>query len=571
MKNLSLLLLWAVFPWQVFSQVENNRMEGMPSAKMHILSQEISSYQTTVYGNPFSGSYRSILKISPELSGLAGIRLPLDADGNIKSATLRVRFGEDVKLLVGITPRRGLKTTDVSQLSQIDFGEGNVSVKLVIENAVSITELPAMDVYAVSFRKGTYIMTIPDKVDFHIVLLGAIPAKQQISSYDAKLKDALDYPAFYIDGFTENKPLFTIVGGADEPVVSEGMPGTENILGGFEAGSAVKVNGIYHMFPTERAGEPGAHMHYDRVKTKIGHWTSPDAKTWTRQSTILESSGVYALVHEDNPMNDRRSAIWSFNAVFNEKENRWNGFYLAYTTDREIEPNHSFGRIWRCESEVEGIEGIGGPYRDLGIIIEPGLDSQLWEGRQGVASFYPFKVKDKWHGFISGAFPFETKDDYPLRGGKKKKAWYVGLAQSEIMEGPWTRMGEDVNPLVTIHPSFVENPIVSQLSNGLYIAVFDGGPESLKLPNKIGYTLSKDGLNWMPARYLAIDSKVKRWWMTMRTPLCLIPEGNDIYTIVYTAWMKDPRKSNAKTRFNPIGMVKVKLDSVVLEEITNKL
>ena len=75
----------------------------------------------------------------------------------------------------------------------------------------------------------------------------------------------------------------------------------------------------------------------------------------------------------------------------------------------------------------------------------------------------------------------------------------------------------------------------------------------------------------MPARYLAIDSKVKRWWMTMRTPLCLIPEGNDIYTIVYTAWMKDPRKLNAKTRFNPIGMVKVKLDSVVLEEITNKL
>lgn len=24
------------------------------------------------------------------------------------------------------------------------------------------------------------------------------------------------------------------------------------------------------MFPTERAGEPGAHIHYDRVKTKIG-------------------------------------------------------------------------------------------------------------------------------------------------------------------------------------------------------------------------------------------------------------------------------------------------------------
>ena len=31
------------------------------------------------------------------------------------------------------------------------------------------------------------------------------------------------------------------MGGTDEPVVSEGMPGTKNILGGFEAGSAVKV------------------------------------------------------------------------------------------------------------------------------------------------------------------------------------------------------------------------------------------------------------------------------------------------------------------------------------------
>ncbi|WP_288614330.1 hypothetical protein [uncultured Bacteroides sp.] len=39
-------------------------------------------------------------------------------------------------------------------------------------------------------------------------------------------------------------------------------------------------------------------------------------------------------------------------------------------------------------------------------------------------------MKDKCHGFISEAFPFETKEDYTLRGGKKKKAWSVGLAQS---------------------------------------------------------------------------------------------------------------------------------------------
>lgn len=134
-------------------------------------------------------------------------------------------------------------------------------------------------------------------------------------------------------------------------------------------------------------------------------------------------------------------------------------------------------------------------------------------------------------------------------------------------------MGEDINPLTCIHPTFVENPMVSQLSNGLYIAMFDGGPSYLKLPNMMAYTLSKDGIHWTRAHYIALDSKVNRWWMTMRTPLCLIPEGDDVYTIVYTAWVHDDTSDNlhAKTRFNPVGMVQVKLDRKVLEDIARGL
>jgi len=532
-----------------------------------------STFQTSVYGNPFSGNYRSILDIASELSSLKGIRLPVDKDGSLDAFLIKFNSGESTKILIGITPPKGQKSTDGTQLNSINFNKGNVSDRPVLENGVSVTELPAFDVYAVSYTKGKHEISIPAGLDFHIIILGAVSSSQETPFRDAKLADEPDYPAFYIDGFTEHKPLFTIVGGSDIPVVNAGMSGTEDIWGGFEAGSVVKINGTYHMFPTERTGAPGMPTSHDRVKTRIGYWTSPDAINWTRQSTILESSGVYAIVHEDNPMNDRRSAIWSFNAVFNEEKNKWYGYYLAYTTDKEVEPNHSFGRIWRCESEVDGIEGIGGPYRDMGIIVEPGLDTQLWEGRQGVASFYPFKAGNDWYSFISGAYPFGTKEDYPLHGGAKKKAWYVGLAKSKTMEGPWTRMGEDINPLVSIHPTFVENPIVSKLPNGVYIAMFDGGPGYLKLPNKIAYTLSKDGINWSEARYLAIDSHVNKWWMVMRTPLCLIPEGNDIYTIVYTAWVRDHTNDNpnAKTRFNPIGMVKVKLDTEVLKVVSKEL
>ncbi|KAA2241734.1 hypothetical protein F0L74_17835 [Chitinophaga agrisoli] len=358
-------------------------------------------------------------------------------------------------------------------------------------------------------------------------------------------------------------PLFEILGGPDAPVIQEGMPGTTGIQGGFEGGACVKINGVYHMFPTERAGETGMPAYYDRVKTRIGHWTSTDAIHWTRRSTIYQASGKYAVTEDDNPVNDRRAAIWSFMPIFSQAHNRWYGYYLTYTVDKNIAPNHSFGRIWRAESVKDGMEGIGGPYKDSGIVMEPGLHSQLWEGRQGVASFFPYPVDNGWLAFYGGAYPYASWADYPTKSGK---GWFVGLARSSSLEGPWTRLDTTVNPVTSIHPYFIENPIVSKLPNGLYIAVFDGGPEGfgLHLPNMMAYTLSKDGLHWTAAQYFPIQTKVKKWWDIMRTPLCLIPEGDDRYTIVYAA-------INNKERFHPMGMVQVKLNRQVLDEISSKL
>jgi hypothetical protein len=79
----------------------------------------------------------------------------------------------------------------------------------------------------------------------------------------------------------------------------------------------------------------------------------------------------------------------------------------------------------------------------------------------------------------------------------------------------------------------------------------------LGLPNMFGYSLSRDGIHWSKATYFPIRTKVKRWWKTMRTPLGLIPEGDDIYTIIFTAWKPGGR-------FHPIGMVRVKLKPTVL-------
>ncbi len=510
------------------------------------------------YANPFAGSFRSILNVADELKGLQGIRLT----NSLTEQTLELdfSFSKPARLLVAVAAG----DTASAILARTNMGQGQLLPNPVLRNALEITELPAMDVYAFSYSRGRHCISIPQDLRQNIVILGAIEGNTELpKAKDIQLADATDYASFIIEGFSEAPALFSIVGGEDNPVVDEGMPGTEGIRGGFEGGACIKLGNTYHMFPTERAGEAGMPAIYDRIKTRIGHWTSQDAVRWTRQSTLYQSSGKYAVSHEDNPANDRRAAIWSYMPIFNKDKNRWQGHYLAYTCDKDIYPNHSFGRIWRCESTVEGMEGIDGPYKDCSIVIEPGLDSQLWEGRQGVASFFPYQVGGKWYSFYSGAFPFATRADYPYNG--KSGAWYVGLAQADNLEGPWTRMSQGtVNPITTIHPKFVENPIVSQLPGGIYIAIFDGGPAiQHKLPNMIGYTLSKDGLHWSTAHYLPIDIKVKKWWHTMRTPLCLIPEGDDIYTIIYAAI--------ADKRFHPMGLVRVKLNRKVLEEVVDSL
>lgn len=506
-------------------------------------------FKTAWLGYVFAGEKNCIVKVADELNGLMGIKLPVDYKADHQP--LKIKFSEPVKLLIGIFRDEANSYRRLSEKKD---------QQLMLKNAVTVTGLPPVDVYAVEYKKGTH--TIDPEGSGSFIVLGVIRAAQPISVRDAGMPDGRAWQPFIAEGFYNSKPLFEVIDGPDKPVLDEGMPGTEGIQGGFEGGMCVKIGDTYHMFPTERAGESDVAAYYDRVKTRIGHWTSKDAIHWARQSTIYQASGTYAITEEDNPLNDRRGAIWSYMPVFSEKANRWYGYYLAYTVHKEIDPNHSFGRIWRTESVKEGIDGIGGPYKDAAIIMEPGLDTQLWEGRQGVDSFFPFRAGDEWLGFYGGAYPFDKREDYPH---PSRKAWYVGLARSKSLEGPWTRLDTTINPVTSIHPFFIENPIVYKLPNGLFITVFDGGPEAwgLHLPNMMGYSLSNDGYHWTEAHYLPIQTQVKQWWNIMRTPVCLIPEGNDVYTILYAA-------IDTSKRFHPMGMVKVKLNKNVLDSITIK-
>jgi len=294
--------------------------------------------------------------------------------------------------------------------------------------------------------------------------------------------------------------------GADHPdVLSSGN------RSGFETGQVVKLNGIYHLFVNEMFGRPHLDM-------RISYWTSSDAVNWKRQSTIRESIAGRTAT---NP----RSEVWLTSVIFNEEEDAWNIFYVAYrggdSTRGEIAGSDYAGRIWRAKSVLKGKNGIAGPYADMGIVLQPDSTSQRWEGQQAVASFSPYKAGNTWLAIYDGHY-------YTPKG-----PWPDGMAFAQKLSGPWTRMPEGFNPL-TIVDTFAENHVVSRLKDGHYLMVFDSLGEQ-----EIGYSTSDDGIHWNHETRVKVQSTDNLWAApgdhSTRTPLCAIEEDDGTFTVIYTA------------------------------------
>jgi hypothetical protein len=292
------------------------------------------------------------------------------------------------------------------------------------------------------------------------------------------------------------------------PVLTIHSEGAQGNKYGFEGGRVLKIKGTYHLFTSEMVGDP----HW--VKMRLAEWISSDRIRWHRRATIAESSG-------DFTGKDPRAALWSPLPVYDPQENRWNLFYVAYRaapdTSEQWLTNHE-GRIWRAVSETPGEAGIGGPYKDVGIVLQRGKDSDPWEGLQGTDSFFPYKAGDHWYSLYGSAHT----EKLPL------SSWQIGLATAASLAGPWKRCSE-WNPL-KVEKRFMENPIVSQRSDGTYIAVYD-----TDAPSAIGYTLSSDGTHWSPGQSLIVQKGKNAWATEVRTPLGLIDEGNGLLTLFYTA------------------------------------
>ena len=210
---------------------------------------------------------------------------------------------------------------------------------------------------------------------------------------------------------------FSIVSQHPTPLISRTTPGAADNKYGFEGGRVILLDGTYHLFISEMHADP------KWTKTRLAHWTSSDGFVFTRQSTLFESSGDFTGT-------DTRAALFLPIPIFDEQLNRWTLFYSTFRSAPSRKDawliNHN-GRIQRALSQTPGRAGIGGPYKDVDITMEPDKNSDPWEGLQGTDSFFPFKLDDgKWLAFYGSAQTEKVPTTF----------WADGLASSKSLAGP---------------------------------------------------------------------------------------------------------------------------------------
>ena len=305
-------------------------------------------------------------------------------------------------------------------------------------------------------------------------------------------------------------PRFVFDSGHPQPLLHRASPGAEDNLFGFEGGTLLRLDGAYHLFTAEIHARPKV------VPTRLAHWRSDDGLAFTRVSTLFASIG-------DFTGRDERASLWSPMPFYNEAEDRWNLFYVAYKAAPNTPTAHLLnhaGRIVRARSLTAGRAGFGGPYADVEIVLQPGPDSDPWEGLQGVDSFYAYRLDDgSWRAFYGSCHTQNMPCDW----------WGLGLASAPALAGPWTRCSAQ-NPVV-LDEKFAENPIVTRLADGVFVAIYDS-----TIRGTFGIATSTDGVNWSRGASLEFPREAFPWLATMRTPLCLLPEPDGGFLLYFTGY-----------------------------------
>lgn len=341
-----------------------------------------------------------------------------------------------------------------------------------------------------------------------------------------------------------------------DPVIWKTNSGAENITGGFEGGSSVKViiNGKpeYHFF---------AHSYpkLDWSESQLDHWVSKDGKEFQHKGVLLKNyrdsqTGLKHIFCAPIPF-------------YVKKDKRWYLCYGEFISDASWTPDGA--TMWYTTSKIKGAKGINGPFdfeRSTKFVQTVSLPKPYNITTSVTANSAPFQIKDgRWAMF----FCPNVKDP---------TSWPVGLAFGKSPLGPYNTSEILIAPMIE-PTAFTENPMPIKVrgpksGKDYWVAVFDFlAPEvtDYNPKNVFGFCWSEDGINWPKEHGQAVNVDdglapgEKGWWRgawAIRTPHKMIDEGNNTYTIFFTGGSNE----NHFADFRAVGRVKVKL---IEEEVNN--
>ena len=259
------------------------------------------------------------------------------------------------------------------------------------------------------------------------------------------------------------------------------------------------------------------------VAMRLGLWRSTDSG-WTRLRTLRQSSGA---TDGDDP----HSASWGPLLTHDPSTGSWVLTYVGYRSNSTSGPAGVLSAApttWRSRRGGRSVTGWldnydGAIYMSRAPLIgDAGLesdfgDSNQWrandapllapddfgrwyacQGLQGTDSMAPYQLSDgSWAALVGTAHTqSEWRPSRPRQG-----AWHVSLATAPHLSGPWTRdhpgggLPADA-PCLNITDGRIENPIVTTMAEGGYLAVFD---HQLLEGSAFGVSRSHDGRSWSEA------------------------------------------------------------------------
>jgi hypothetical protein len=145
------------------------------------ISTNAQTYEVADGAKVFSDHQFTIKSIAPELKGLTGIRISRDSYESVE-----FEAAEPVQILVGYfksDDKRWRKPPNLeTDAAAVERGGGEP----LIRNAVTIDQLPPVDVYAIKFDKGRHKLNLPGGVGYSIV--GDIPQSAKLQARDGHRK-----------------------------------------------------------------------------------------------------------------------------------------------------------------------------------------------------------------------------------------------------------------------------------------------------------------------------------------------------------------------------------------------